>query len=495
MNPRQQEIVESFRDLRVLVIGEAMLDRYLLGDAARICREAPVPIVDVRARDVAPGGAANAAVNAAALGAQTSFVSVTGDDVEAEALRAALARHGVETSGVVAAPGRRTLSKNRVVAASQLLVRFDEGTTEEIDEQTEDELIATLREALPQVDALIVSDYGYGVLTPAVVQAIADVRSLRRFVIVVDSRDLASYRAVRPDAIKPNYDEATRLLQLDRAEGPDARARQIEAESQRLLALTGARIAAITLDSDGAIVIERGAHPYRTYARPAKNSNAAGAGDTFVAALAAALAADAGTPAAAELASVAAAVVVGKDGTSYCSAGDLAEALSSDTKSVADVGRFAQRLEYYRAQGKRIVFTNGCFDILHRGHVTYLNRAKALGDVLIVGVNSDASIRRLKGEGRPINSLDDRLQVLAAVSCIDYVVAFDDDTPVELLRAVRPHVFVKGGDYRRETLPEAPVVEAMGGSVQILPYLEERSTTNVIERIRRTYGEPAAGVA
>jgi D-beta-D-heptose 7-phosphate kinase/D-beta-D-heptose 1-phosphate adenosyltransferase len=389
-------------------------------------------------------------------------------------------------------PGRRTLAKHRVVSAGQLLLRFDQGSTEAVDAACERVLIDRLRALAPRCDAVIVSDYAYGVVGARVIDALAAIQASAPRVVVVDSRDVRQYRRVHATAIKPNYNEALKLLREQAVEGPDARAEQIARHGERLLSMTGARSGAITLDADGAIMFERGVPPYRTYARPMRNSRATGAGDTFVSALSAALAAGASTTAAAEVASAAAAVVVGKDGTAVCSALELREQLALEDKVVSDTARFAQRMRFLRAQGKRVVFTNGCFDILHRGHITYLNRAKALGDVLVVGVNSDASVRRLKGESRPVNPLDDRIQVLEALSCIDHVVAFDDDTPIELLRAVQPDVYAKGGDYTRDTLPETPVVEALGGVVHILPYLEERSTTGVIERIKDLHEEPKA---
>jgi len=253
---------------------------------------------------------------------------------------------------------------------------------------------------------------------------------------------------------------------------------------QEILEYTSAKIAAVTLDSEGALVFEHGSPPYRTYASPAHNARAVGAGDTFVSAFALALAAQAPTPAAAELASAAAALVVAKEGTAACSARELREFIAAEGKYLPDRHRLAERLAFLRQQGKRIVFTNGCFDILHRGHITYLNKARALGDVLIVGVNTDASIQRLKGPDRPINTLDDRVQVLAALSCTDHVVPFDEDTPCELIQIIRPDVFVKGGDYTRERLPEASLVESFGGVVHILPLIQDHSTTRIIERIQ-----------
>jgi D-beta-D-heptose 7-phosphate kinase / D-beta-D-heptose 1-phosphate adenosyltransferase len=301
-------------------------------------------------------------------------------------------------------------------------------------------------------------------------------------VVVVDSKHLPAYRTVGITAIKPNYAEAAQLLDTRPVDGP-TRVDFIATHGDRLLDLTGAQVAAVTLDTDGAILIERGRPPYRTYARPTHHSYAAGAGDTFLSALAMAIAAGADTPAAAEIAAAAAAIVVGKAGTVTCSAQALRAALSVEGKYITKLSRLLAQVELYRQQGHRIVFTNGCFDILHRGHITYLSRAKALGDVLIVGVNADAGVRRLKGPTRPINSLEDRAQVLAALSCVDHLIAFEEETPIQLIRALRPDVFVKGGDYTRASLPEAPVVEQLGGVVHILPYLADQSTTSIIERI------------
>ncbi len=493
---------DIFGSLHVLVIGDAMLDSYLEGDAGALCREAPVPIVAVNRRVDVPGGAANAAANIRGLGGQATLLTAIGDDAEGATLRRALDDCGVATAHVLGRAARQTLAKHRVIAASQILVRFDQGSTGPVDRATEQELIDRLADLFPTCDALVISDYGYGILTPRVIAAIAELQAQSPRVVVVDSKFLPAYRDVGVTAIKPNYAEAMQLLGLPAEPDQQTRAETIAEHAERLFDLTGAQIAAVTLDTDGAIVIERGGAAYRTYARPARHATAAGAGDTFLSALALALAAGADTPAAAELASAAAAVVVGKAGTATCSAEELRASMTATGKYVTDLERLVAQVRYYREQGRRIVFTNGCFDILHRGHVTYLSRAKALGDILIVGVNSDAGVRRLKGPGRPINTLEDRAQILAALSCVDHLIAFDEPTPIELLRALRPNVFVKGGDYTRAALPEAPVVEELGGVVQILPYLPDRSTTSMIERIRATAidaqepnAAPVAGLA
>jgi D-beta-D-heptose 7-phosphate kinase/D-beta-D-heptose 1-phosphate adenosyltransferase len=486
MTDRLPDLIDAFAGRRVLVIGDAMLDGYLEGACGRVCPEAPVPVVDVCQSHAAPGGAANAAANARSLGADVTLLGLVGADAEAGELVDALSDAGVSPEGLVIQPGRRTLAKRRVVAAGQVVCRLDQGDTGPADESTEAELVRRISEAWDAAEAVMVSDYGYGVLTPAAIAALADLQRHSPRVVVADSKRLPLRRSIGPTAVKPNFAEAVRLLGLD----PDPcrpRAELVANHGPRILELTGARLAAVTLDTEGAVVFERGRPAYRTYAEPHPHSRASGAGDTYTAALALALAVGADGPAAAELAAAAAAVVVGKDGTARCIARELRSKIAGEQK-VTDREGVIVRLAEERRRGRRVVLTNGCFDILHRGHVTYLTRAKALGDRLVVGVNTDAGIRRLKGPERPINSLDDRVQVLAALSCVDVVVPFDEDTPHELIRAVRPDVFVKGGDYTRDRLPEAGLVEELGGEVRILSFVADRSTTGLIEKIRAADG-------
>jgi D-beta-D-heptose 7-phosphate kinase/D-beta-D-heptose 1-phosphate adenosyltransferase len=488
MNQNLAPLVGTFGDLRVLVLGDAMLDVYLNGSTSRLCREAPVPIVALDGGKQVPGGAANTAANVAGLGAQVRLLSVLGDDVEGRQLQEAMRQHAVSPDESLVVTGRGTLTKTRVVAGSQMLLRLDQGSTGQLSLEDCEAMAARLEEAYAWADAVIVSDYGYGVVSPLLLEKLAGLRQEQPKPLVVDAKDLTRYRALQPSAIKPNYEEVVRLLGLSPSESGLARREAVAGWGERVLELTGAQVAAVTLDRDGALIFERGRPAYRTYATPVNDSRAAGAGDTFVSALALAFAAGADTPAAAEIASAAANVVVRRDGTSVCSAGELQEALSGGEKLAGDAHRLAQRLQDLRRRGKRIVFTNGCFDIIHRGHITYLNAAKALGDVLVVGVNSDESVAKLKGPERPINCLEDRLQILAALSCIDFLIPFYEDTPVALIEEIRPDVFVKGGDYTLETLPEASLVQSLGGRVEILPYVEDRSTTNIIGRIRAASG-------
>ncbi|HEY8378630.1 MAG TPA: D-glycero-beta-D-manno-heptose 1-phosphate adenylyltransferase [Nannocystis sp.] len=474
-------VLDAFAGLRVLVVGEAMLDAYVSGHSERLCREAPVPVVEVTARHDVPGGGANTAVNAVALGARVRYLSVTGADEPGRRLARALADLGVAADGLVRDPARRTLVKERVTVGGQILLRLDTGTTGDLAPDTEARLCACLRDAWSDVDAVIVSDYGYGVLTSRIIAELAALQQKTPRILVADGRDLRRLAAIRPTAVKPNYTEAARLLGLAPLHG-EARVDQIAARESAFLAITGARIAAVTLDSAGALVFEAGQPPYRTYARPSSDANATGAGDTFVSALALALAAGAATPAGADLASAAAALVVARHGTTPCTAAELRLHLAAQDKLLAAC-ELAPLADDLRRAGKRLVFTNGCFDILHRGHITYLSRAKALGDVLIVGLNDDASVRRLKGPTRPVHRAADRAQVLAALSCVDHIVEFSDDTPARLIELARPDIYVKGGDYTLATLPEAALVTRLGGEVRLLPYLDDFSTTGILARI------------
>lgn len=492
MSDQIQHVIQKFSGIKVLVVGDVLLDVYMHGSPGRICREAPVPVVDLASRTEVPGGAGNAAIAFRSLGARVRLVGVTGSDPEGQRLRRCLEEQQVATEHLLAAEGRRTRTKNRVLASSQMLVRFDEGSVEEVSPEVEERILHSLPALYRSADVVLVSDHNGGTVTPRIIEAIGRLHKSDARILAVDSRrKLSAYRGIGATLVKPNYDEAIDFLGLEKTSDADRRREVAAAFGESILLQTGARIVAVTIDSDGAIVFEEGCQPYRTYGVQAVSSYAAGAGDSYVAAVALALASGAETTEAAELGSAAAAVAVAKAGTTNCSQNELLGQVSFDGKYVQDLSRLVLRLDLYRRQGKRIVFTNGCFDILHRGHVTYLSRAKSSGDVLVLGVNSDASIQKLKGPERPINTLEDRVQVLGALSCVDHIVAFDGETACDVVRVVRPDVYVKGGDYTKERLPEAPIVEQLGGEIRILPLVEDRSTTRIIERIRRNGHDPA----
>ena len=401
------DVIRRFPRLRVAAIGDAMLDVFLHGTSTRLCREAPVPAVDIERRDTQPGGAANTAANIRSLGGTVSFLGVVGDDADGRTLREGLRNLDVQVDGMVVQPRRGTLSKQRVVSGMQILVRIDQGDIGPISREAEDRLITSLEAAHASCDALIVSDYGYGTLTPRVVQRLRALQAREPRVLVVDAKDGHRYRDLAVTAVKPNYEQARDWLRLPRAQGT-ARVSQLMAWRDELLELSGARAGGRhARRRRRARVRTRPARPIAPTRSRCTHARTTGAGDTFAAALTLALAAGAETPVALELASAAAAVVVGKDETASCSAFELRQRLFAEDKPIPDRAALAERVEHMRRQGKRVVFTNGCFDILHRGHVAYLNRAKTLGDVLVVGVElgrqraaaqgSDASRERAAG--------------------------------------------------------------------------------------------------
>ena len=476
-------LLSRFRSVRTLVIGESMVDSYLHGRPRELCREAPVPIVDIDERRDVPGGAANTAANLAALGASVSFLSVVGDDREGRFVRERLAELGIDVDGVVEEPGRETLMKQRVMASDQMVVRCDVGSTDAASDVSEERLVAVLDATWPRIDCVVVSDYAYGVLTPRVRAALADLRRRRPGVtVVVDAKRPTMYRSLRPTVVKPNYAEACALLRI--APVASGRVEQIAERGHEVLHATGSTFAAITLDRDGALLFDRERGVVRAHATPSGNVRSAGAGDTFVAAIAMAFAAGGGPATSLELAQAAATAVVSRDGTACCSLDDLALHLAAGEKILTDLDALTAWIARRRSHGHRIVFTNGCFDILHRGHTSYLDRARALGDALIVALNDDASVRRLKGATRPVNRVEDRAQVLAGLASVDLVVPFADDTPERLIERVRPDVFVKGGDYTEAELPEAALVRRLGGEITLVPIIRDLSTTRIIARLR-----------
>lgn len=474
------DTLANFSGRTVLLIGESILDRYLKGTATGICREAPVPVVGLHTITDAPGGAANTACNLSRLGARVRFVSVVGADGLAAALNRLLRDQGVDTRWLVNDPERRTLVKQRLRCDDQLVARIDDGDTDVLSEEKARQVAAALSEAAQGCDGVVVSDYDLGLMAPAVLEALGGVRR-KGLPLLVDSKRLERYRDVRPQVVKPNFGEALKLLGVNAV--PSDRAGFIGAARTELFRITGAESVIVTLDSDGAVLL--GAQgPYRTAGRCVPAAFAAGAGDTFVSTLALALFSGASLTVAMDLAAAAADLILDHEGTAACGRDALERELAGQGKYLRDTAQIEEVVGRHRAARRRIVFTNGCFDILHRGHITYLERAKALGDVLIVGLNGDASVTRLKGPDRPMNILADRIAVVAALGCVDHVISFDDDTAHAPIRLIRPDIFVKGGDYAVKTLPEVALVEELGGRVRLLESIDNRSTSGLIERIR-----------
>lgn len=470
----------------VTVVGDVLLDGWWHGRTERLAREAPAPVVEITERRFAPGGAANTAMNLAALGAQVRLVGLAGQDEPGHRLVALLQAAGVQTVGLSLRPGVRTVTKDRILSGDQVLVRLDEVAHRPRPEHGPEELAGLLAALLPGSDALVLCDYapgsavGGGWLAPV---AAAVAQASRPPLLVVDAHDPAAYAGLAPDLVTPNGAEAARLLERPLPAG-SARAAALARSADQLRARTGAATVVVTLDRDGTVTLPADGPVRQTSAAAVTDRQASGAGDTFVAALTMARAGGLELDGAVDFAQAAADVAVQQPGTTVCSTEDLVEYLGRYGDPALDADTLLARVGGHRAAGRRIVLTNGCFDVLHRGHTTYLAQAARLGDVLVVALNSDASVRRLKGPERPLNSAADRAGVLAALSCVHHVTVFDTDTPIPLLEALQPEVYVKGGDYTPEMLEEAAVVRAYGGEVRIVDYVPDHSTSAMVARIR-----------
>ncbi|MBF4581529.1 D-glycero-beta-D-manno-heptose 1-phosphate adenylyltransferase [Curtobacterium sp. VKM Ac-2865] len=475
----------------VVVIGDCILDRWTIGEAERVSREAPAPVVRVTETIAVPGGAANTAVNARALGARVRMVGLLGDDEVGAVLRQRLDAAGVDTSYMVTIPGATTTSKSRIVGGDRVVVRVDELAAMPTDGHTE-QLADAVARAIRAADAAVVCDYGLGV-TPESVLPVID--RDRPAVVVVDAHDLGGWRELRPDLVTPNAGEAAALLGRPLGDGVE-RAATVVAARDEVFAATGARAVVVTLDRNGTVLLEPGEDTgFRTRATPASEQQASGAGDTFCAAASVALAVGAPAREAVAFAQAAADVVVREAGTSTCDAAALLRSVEAPAETVVDHDDLAAAVAVARSEGRRVVFTNGCFDVVHRGHTSYLRQAKELGDLLVVALNDDDSVRRLKGPERPINTAEDRAGVLAALACVDLVTVFATDTPIPLIERVQPDVYVKGGDYSPEMLRETEVVRSYGGEVVMVDYVPEHSTSAVVRRIRETSGGATGGEA
>jgi D-beta-D-heptose 7-phosphate kinase / D-beta-D-heptose 1-phosphate adenosyltransferase len=467
----------SLQSVHVLVAGDVMLDRYWIGEARRVSQEAPVPVVDVERTENRPGGAANVALNVVSMGARCTLVGFVGADEAARELRELLSAAGVVCDFVVVNDWSTTV-KLRVVSQNQQLLRTDfEGP---LPAGCHPELRRRVAAHLGSATALVLQDYDKGALD-APHELIGDARALARPVIVDPKhKPFAAYRGA--DLLKPNLQEFRSAL------GPwrdDAELVALAAQACRGLDF-GALV--VTRGGRGMTVVEKDGRHQHIPARPVDVYDVTGAGDTAAAALAVTRSLGWDAIACAQVANVAAGIAVGKSGTVAVSGPELARALAADARidrGVLSLSQLADAVAQARGAGEKIVFTNGCFDILHAGHVAYLEEARTLGDRLVVAVNDDASVRRLKGAGRPVNPLDRRLRVLAGLAAVDWAVGFAEDTPEALLERLRPDVLVKGGDYPPDQVVGRDLVKRYGGDVRVLGLVEDCSTTAIVERLLR----------
>jgi D-beta-D-heptose 7-phosphate kinase / D-beta-D-heptose 1-phosphate adenosyltransferase len=475
-----RDIQDEWGSKRVLVVGDVMLDKYIWGDVQRISPEAPVPVVRGLRHDEKPGGAANVAMNMACLGAQAVVLGITGADESARLLAESLRTNGVHPQ-LVPSEDFETVTKMRILGGRQQMLRLDFEHPGAIDEAAYERLIEQTLELLPGAHALVLSDYAKGVVTAEVCQAVIPAARKLGIPVLVDPKgvDFARYKGAT--TICPNLGELARAVRLD--------ANELEA----IFVAGEAMVADLGLDFLTATLSEKGIALIRQTDRVVAPAQArqvfdvSGAGDTVIAVMALCLASGLEPETAIELANVAAGIVVGKVGTVPVQRHELLAALGPQIALHAEDRvltreELVKRVQLWKASSERVVFTNGCFDLLHIGHITLLEQARRFGDRLVVAINSDASVSCLKGPTRPIVSQNDRARVLAALAAVDAVVIFDEPTPLELVVAVQPDILVKGGDYNPETVVGAAEVKSWGGEVRIVPLVEGFSTTRLIEK-------------
>ncbi len=466
----------EFSKTRMLVIGDIMLDRYWHGATERVSPEAPVPVINVTRQDDRPGGAANVALNTAALGAQTYLLGLVGKDEAASVLSARLQAAGVACH-FTTTNSEPTITKLRAISRNQQLIRMD------FEERFSDSYATALNQAIAEnidsADVVILSDYNKGTLSDC--QSIIKLAKVKNKQVLVDPKGSDFSRYAGATLLTPNMSEFEEVV------GKCDTEEQIINRGSELIAQLGLECLLITRSEKGMTLLQKEGTEVHFPARSHEVYDVTGAGDTVISTLAAALGAGQSMQEAVAIANMAASIAIGKLGTYAISGPEIGKAIAATKRSARGVVSEEQlsiAVEDARLAGEKIVFTNGCFDILHAGHVGYLEQARQLGQRLVVAINSDASVKRLKGEGRPINSEDRRMIVLSSLEAVDWVVCFDKPTPEHIIELIKPEVLVKGGDYGIEGVVGGDFVRSYGGDVQVLSLLDNCSTTAIVEQIK-----------
>ncbi|HEY2048073.1 MAG TPA: D-glycero-beta-D-manno-heptose 1-phosphate adenylyltransferase [Caulobacteraceae bacterium] len=477
-----QHLLHGLVGVRVLSVGDVMLDRFVYGDVSRVSAEAPIPVLAHARESRMLGGSGNVARNIVALGGHAELVGLVGSDTAATEIVALASEEGMG-NGLVIDPGRTSTVKMRFASAGQQLLRVDTETIAAAPAEAERALSHEIAARAPGSGAVLLSDYGKGVVTPRIIEACLRAARETGAPLIVDSkaRRFGHYGPV--DLVKPNAAELARATDL-----PTDTDGEVEAALAKALESCDARAILVTRAAKGMSLAVRGQAVRHMSRPPPEVFDTAGAGDTALAAVGLALASGAPLEAAVELALVASSLVVQKAGVAVVSPDEILEAELAASRSPLDAKivtaeRMAREAARWRDRGLRVGFTNGCFDILHAGHIAYLTQARSWCDRLIVGLNTDDSIRAAKGPGRPVNGLEARARVLSALAAVDLVAPFEEETPLELIRAARPDLLVKGGDYTAEEIVGRELVLSWGGEVRVADFVAGQSTTGMIERM------------
>ena len=475
--------ISKFRHCKILVAGDLMIDKYVWGAVDRISPEAPVQVVSVTGEDNTLGGAGNVVNNLVALGALVQTVGVIGADANGKLLHQKLEDLGVDTSGVIEEQQRPTTIKTRIIAAHQHVLRIDRETKKDISTRSFKKLSRMVETMIPETDVVIISDYGKGLITASFLKNMVSVAHRHNKIIVVDPKGMDYSRYRGASLVTPNAKEASLASGVDIVDKESLRRAGAE-----ILDKSGIEKILVTLGKDGMALFEPDKDPYKISAEARQIFDVSGAGDTVVAVLGLALAAGASFREAMQLANTAAGLVVGKVGTATVSRQELDQALnpSHDARNIKhiglpDIGGLTRGL---KKKGSRIVLTNGCFDLLHAGHIAFFSKAKQLGDILIVAIDDDASVKQLKGAGRPVIQAAERVRILCALDVTDYVVVFSGEELTALIETIQPDVLAKGSNYKHETVYGHEIVEHYGGRVALIPISDDISSTKLIDKIK-----------
>ena len=482
MKEKFKNFLDSDHRPRLLVIGDLILDEYIWGAVSRISPEAPVPILETKSENLTLGGAANVANNLVALGCEVHLVGAIGQDEKGDKLLTLIEEKGISSKGIFRFVHRPTTSKIRVVAHNQQVLRIDKEDNRPITEETEKRIIKYINKALPDMDIVICSDYRKGILTEKVFSAVSHraKNSKKRVIVDPKSSDFELYKGAT--VITPNQFEVEKAVPIKIQDKID-----LDRAAEYLLNLTHAEVLLITRGKDGMTLYPNKAKPVDIPTQAKEVFDVTGAGDTVVSVLAMALAVGFNPEDSAWLSNMAASIVVGKVGTAVVTLNEINEYLQEEmlrtAHTVLKLEELKKIVSLAKGTGKTVVFTNGCFDLIHGGHIEFLQKAREKGDLLVVGLNSDRSVKSIKGEGRPIKSEKERANIVSALRYVDYITIFDESTPADLIREVRPDILVKGDDYAIDEVVGREIVEGYGAKVELIPVVQGLSTTNIVEKI------------
>lgn len=486
MNSKLKEILFKSKGLKVMVVGDLILDEYIWGNIDRISPEAPVGVLECKSENTAPGGAANVANNLKNLGCEVYLVGTVGKDEKGGKLKKILKRAGINYMGVFEDRFRPTTNKIRVIAHNQQILRIDKEDRRMADNHIKSKLIHYATKIMPEVDGVICSDYGKGVLSRDVISSVAKVARKYKKVVIADPKgsDYSKYKGV--NIITPNKKEAAEASGIEINSEED-----IKEAAKKLFGVFNGDAVLITRGADGMSLFQKNGKITNISTKAREVYDVSGAGDTVISVLGMIVFAGYSIADAARLANIAAGIEVGKIGTSTVTKDEIIHYLDEGEfkarGKILSYPELRQIVSLAKNKKKKVVFTNGCFDLLHIGHIKYLQQARSYGDLLIIGLNDDNSVRKLKGPKRPLIEQDERAHLLAALDCVDYIVLFSELTPERLIKEIKPDILVKGGDYTKDKVVGRDIVESYGGRVELVPVVKGMSTSNIVKKIVEKY--------